>query len=141
MTYATQQDLIDRFGAEELTQLTDRATPPAGAIDATVVARALADADEEINGYLAARYQLPLATTPQVLVRLAADLARYALHDDRATEQVTRRRNDAVAFLRSISKGEVNLGLDPAQQPTPSIRGAESDAPDRLFTRETLSDF
>lgn len=141
MTYATQQDLIDRYGEEELVQLTDRTDPPQGAIDATVVARALADADHEINGYLAARYALPLASTPQVLVRLACDIARYRLYDDRATEAVTQRYRDAARFLEAIAKGQVNLGLDAANQAPASSGGPQHSAPGRIFTGDTLADY
>lgn len=107
MTYATQQDLIDRFGTTELAQLTD---PVAGTtIDTTVVARALADADADIDTRLAAYYVLPLAAVPAVLVRVAADLARYYLWDVRATDQVRNRYKDAIALLDKIGKGDVQL--------------------------------
>ena len=68
MPYATQADLETRFGSAELAQLTDRIS--GSVIDAAVVGRALADAEAEIDGYLAARYQLPLASAPAVLGRI-----------------------------------------------------------------------
>lgn len=141
MTYATQQDLIDRYGEEEIVQLTDRADPPQGAIDATAVTRALEDASHEIDGYLAARYTLPLTTTPQVLVRLACDIARYRLYDDRATEAVTQRYRDAVRFLEAIARGQVNLGLDASAQAPATSGGPDFSAPDRVFSAETLADY
>jgi len=107
MTYATQQDLVDRFGGQEIAQLTDRTNGTV--IDATVVARALGDADAEIDGYLATRYVLPLTITPAVLVRLAADIARYRLFDDRTTEAVRQRYADAVQLLKSMASGLVKL--------------------------------
>lgn len=141
MTYATQQDLIDRYGEEELIQLTDRTDPPQGAIDATVVSRALEDADHEIDGYLAARYTLPLASTPQVLVRIACDIARYRLYDDRATEAVTQRYKDSVRFLEAVSRGQVTLGLDAAQQAPASSGGPQYSAPERIFSGDSLADY
>jgi phage gp36-like protein len=90
-----------------LAQLTDR---EAGlVIDTAVLARALSDADAEIDGYLATRYTLPLASTPEVLVRLAADMARYRLFGDRVTEVVRTRYQDAVSVLKRLSSGEVQL--------------------------------
>jgi phage gp36-like protein len=121
MPYATQADLEDRFGADELTQLTDRVG--AGVPDASIVARALADADAEINGYLASRYALPLATVPPVLVRIACDIARYRLWEDRASEEVRRRYEDARRMLESIAKGQVSLGL-PAANAAPALAEA-----------------
>ncbi len=125
MTYATQQNLIDRFGEDELIQLTDRASR--GDIDATVISRALGDADATINGYLAARYTLPLeAPLPEILERLACDIARYALFDDQVTEIVEKRYKDAIALLRDVSAGRAELGLSdtdnkPASKSTAQI--------------------
>jgi len=118
MTYATQADLEARFGLDELTQLTDRTN--AGVPDAVVVARALADADAEIDGYLASRYALPLATVPPVLARIACDIARYRLWEDRASEEVRRRYEDARRLLESIARGQVSLGL-PAVSAAPAL--------------------
>lgn len=134
MTYAVQQDLIDRFGEEELIQLTDRADPPAEAIDATVVARALTDADDAINAALAVRYSLPLASVPKILIGYACDIARYRLYEDRVTEAVQRRFDDAMKFLRAVGKGEVSLGLDGAAAVPAQSGGPASDAGDRVFT-------
>lgn len=124
MTYATQQNLIDRFGEHELIQLTDR--EGLGEINTTVVDRALGDADAVINGYLAARYTLPLAApVPTVLERLACDIARYFLHDDRATEQVEKNYKDAVTLLRDVSKGTAILGVDDSADLQTSSNGAQ----------------
>lgn len=140
MPYATQQDLVDRFGSQELAQLTD---PAAGAtINATTVARALADADAEIDTRLAARYALPLATVPTVLVRIAADLARYFLFDVRATEQVRNRYTDATKLLAKIATGEVLLPDAAALlQPGPGAVAVAVRAPARHFSAATLDGF
>lgn len=139
MTYATQQDLVDRFGSDELIQLTDRTN--VGTIDSTVVTRALGDADAEINGYLAGQYALPLATVPAVLVRLACDIARYQLSADRVTESVRDRYKDAVAMLSKISRGDVQLGVAVGQAPAPTDSGIAFTAPDRVFSRTKLNDY
>jgi phage gp36-like protein len=136
VSYATQQDLVDRFGEQELIALTDRADPPAGAPDATTVAKALADADAEIDGYLIGRYTLPLAATPKILVLAACDLARYRLYEDRATEQVRRRYEDQVKFLRAVADGKIALGPSAGgDAPAPSSGGPQVAAPGRVFTR------
>lgn len=107
MTYATQSDLVDRFGDTELIQRTNRTG--GNTIDTVVLGRALADADAEIDGYLAARYQLPIATPPALLVRLAADIARYHLYDDGLPDTVSKRYADAVTLLKRLANGEVQL--------------------------------
>jgi phage gp36-like protein len=116
MSYATLPDMIGRFGEEELIRLTDR-DRTAGAVVEDVLDRALADADGEINGYLAVRYALPLPSVPVMLVQIACDIARYYLYDDQATEQVRQRYEDAISRLKGIVKGLVNLAL-PAPEST-----------------------
>jgi len=107
MTYATQIDLVDRFGADELAQRTNRTDGLT--IDTVVLERALTDADAEIDSYLAARYTLPLSSTPVVLNRLACDIARYRLYDDGTPATVRQRYEDAVSLLKRMANGDVQL--------------------------------
>lgn len=138
MPYTTQQEMIDRFGEAEVVQLTDR-DGSAGAIVAQVLDQAIADADAEIDGYLAGGgYTLPLASVPAILSRIGADITRYHLYDDAATEDVRRRYDRAVALLAAIAKGTVSLG---AGDPQGSADAPQTVAPTRVFTRDDLEDF
>lgn len=134
MPYATQQNMIDRFGLDELIQLTDRANPPANAIDATVLGQALADANTEIDSYLGSVCSLPLVTVPPRLVKIAADIARYELYGARCTEQVRARYTDAVAFLKQVVTGTASLGLDSLNQPVAEIGGIGMNAKAPTFS-------
>lgn len=139
MSYATAADLAQRFGEQELAQLADPLNT--GEPDAAVLALALADAQAEIDGYLQARYQLPLPTVPAVLVRLACDVARYRLSCDRATDEVRRRYEDAIKLLTNISRGVVALGLaeaDPAPQPSLASFAAGAE---RVFGRANTAGY
>lgn len=138
--YATQADLTDRFGAVELAQLTDRDSGQV--IDTAVLDRALADADAEINSYLATRYALPLATTPTVLVRLAADMARYRLYDERVTDAVRARYQDAVSLLKRLASGEVRLdGATLQPEPASGSVAVTVRAPARVFGSDALAGY
>lgn len=141
MPYASKQDLIDSFGAVELEQLTDRTTPPAGAIDDTVVDKALGDADQLIDGHLqAAGYALPLASVPGLVKQLAGTIARYLLHAAAPTETVRKNYEDALRMLRDIAAKKLHLniaGVAPAQ----TGDDVQVSAPERIFTPETLKDF
>lgn len=111
MTYATRQDLEQRYGADEIAQR--ESALAAGAVDL-----ALNDADALINGYLAARYALPLSTIPPTLPATACALARYSLlggTNERARDDY----KDALAWLRDVQSGKVQL-----QEPTP-VPGSE----------------
>lgn len=139
MSYATQANLITRYGERELIELTDRAG--ADGIDAATVAKALADADAEIDGYVAAKYTLPLDPVPAVLERIACEIARYYLYEDRVTEQVRRRYEDARKFLQGVAAGSVALGVDASGAAPTASGGPQVSAPDRVLTQDTLSDF
>ncbi len=139
MAYATQQDLIDRFGAPELAQLTDAAAGVT--INTTTVARALSDADAEIDTRLASRYALPLASVPTVLVRVAADLARYFLWDARATEQVRNRYKDAIKLLDQIGSGAVQLANADLLTPATSAVAVAVRVPAQQFSGNLLDAF
>ena len=144
MTYATKQDLIDRADAGEqtLVELTDRADPPTGLIEDTVVTKALGDADAVINSYLQSRYVLPLASVPTVLTRCATDIALYDLYGTRAPDGLTARYNAAMKWLMALSKGDVGLGLDAALQPTTaSGGGAQVASVDRVITSDSMAGY
>lgn len=126
MSYATQADLIDRFGEQELIQLTDRAG--LGVIDSDVLGRAVADADAEIDAYLSTRMALPLADPPAVLGRLAAVLVRHALYKDAVPDAVQAARDAVISLLRDVANGRASLGPAPAGASDPAGRAQVSTA-------------
>lgn len=103
MSYATQQDLIDRFGQAELDQVAD--VSGTGVLDTTRIARALGDADAEIDAALRGRYALPLTVIPELLRRIACDLARESLYEDMPTEVVKERAERCRSLLLGIARG------------------------------------
>ena len=102
MTYATRDDLVDRFGETEIAQR-ERMLPPGA------VAQALSDASTDLDGYLSARYTVPVVPVPPTLVRLVCDIARYRLLGDAATDDVRGRYKDAIAAVRDIGAGRSRL--------------------------------
>lgn len=110
MGYCTQADLVMRFGE---TEMLDLAADDAGtAVDATIVERAIEDASGEIEGYVAAAgYALPLDPVPRIITAAACDIARYRLYDEQASDQVTKRYDDAIKLLRAVARREVQLGI------------------------------
>jgi phage gp36-like protein len=109
--YASTDNMLSRFGEQDLILLTEREGSVPGQVELTVLTQALRDASAEIDGYIVGRYSLPLVTVPAVLERNCCDIARYFLYGDRAPEQVEKRYTAVVKFLTSVSKGEISLGL------------------------------
>lgn len=125
MSYTSQDDLVARYGTDMLIDLTDRAAPPAGAIDAAVVTRALADTDAMIDGYLKGRYKLPLDATPPALRDLAEVIAIYKLHRDTAADKIRQDYSDALKTLMQISTGVIRLdvaGVEPEASGASGVR-------------------
>jgi phage gp36-like protein len=140
MAYAASQDLVDRFGELEIIQLTDRETIPPAAINADVAARALADADALIDGYLLKAYALPLQSTPPALVKIACDIARFNLWGDRADPKGAIRAayDDALRWLGNVSKGVIKLEVDGAQAPAATTGDARFSGSEPVFSRDSL---
>jgi len=139
MSYCTKQDLIDRFGENELVDLTDRDN--LGVINNTVLDQAINDASAEMDGYLGGRYQLPLATVPPVLKALCCNVARYKLYDEQASELVTKRYDGAIKFLFSVSKGEISLGVDSGGSKAVSTDLASIESGGSVFARNKSTGF
>lgn len=121
MIYATVQDMIDRFGEQEMIQLTD--AQDLAAVQPARIQLKLDDAHALADSYLARVFALPLTgcarpvgvgvveyVPPPQLTRVVCDIARYYLYDDLAPEsEVYRRFKQASAELQAIADGKARL--------------------------------
>ncbi|MDQ9819258.1 DUF1320 domain-containing protein [Acinetobacter bereziniae] len=101
--YATEEDMIKRFG-NEVENL--KAMLPEGAI-----AEALQDAAEEIDSYVAVKYSLPLPSIPSTLQRIACNIARYRLYFQQPTDEVENRYKAEIDYLKRIADGKAVLNI------------------------------
>lgn len=136
--YCAKADLVERYGAVELAQLTDEtaATSP----DDGEVTKACDEASSLIDSYLAKRYVLPLATTPTIVRKLACDVARKFLWKDRAGPDsvVSLNYDAALAQLRDIARGVAGLPDATGVAPTASGGSLYVGTSDQVFTDELL---
>jgi phage gp36-like protein len=139
--YATLEQLTTRYGETLLLQLTDRASPPAGAIDPDVVGRAIADTDATIDGYLAGRYALPLAAVPPLLADLAAAIAIYKLHPFTPESKIADDYKAAIADLGRIASGTIRLPAAGIEPQSSGAGGVETIDRERPLTPENLNGF
>lgn len=109
--YANRADLEARFGEAEIANLEVMQSTP-NAID-----EALQDATEEIDSYVAVKYQLPLPSVPSTLKRVACNIARYRLYFQQPTEEIENRYKAEIDYLKRVADGKAILNiLDPQNQ-------------------------
>lgn len=137
--YATKQDLEDRDGSMLYNLALDRSTDTLNDI---WIDEALATADDEINGYLSRRFVLPLPSVPDLLKRQAIVIAFYWLgdRDNQVPDLLQDRYDRAIAKVKEIAAGKVDLGLPtPDMPPEGSVGKVELvQQNERLFTRDSL---
>ncbi len=103
--YATRADMEARFGVNEISNLKAIQTVE------NAIEQALQDAAEEIDSYVAVKYQLPLPEVPSTLKRIACNIARYRLYFQRPTEEVENRYKAEIDFLKRIADGRATLNI------------------------------
>lgn len=144
MSYSTIDDVRQQISEDDLIALTDDAG--AGVVDETRVTRAIADADEEIDGYVGSRHTVPLSPVPPIVRKHSVDIAIYNLYRRRMHEIPESRKGtyeNAIKFLDKIAQGKISLGADdpegsPGTSDAPSM---SSDNPERVFDRDSLKGF
>ena len=141
MTYATQQNLTDRYSDRMLVQLTDRGDVSTGVIDVDVVNEALAETDALIDGYLKGRYKLPLAVTPPLVNGLAKQIAIYKLHTHAPDDKIKDEYDAALKTLVQISQGVVQLDVAGAEPEGASANGVQAKDRERDMTPENMKGF
>jgi phage gp36-like protein len=142
MPYVTQQQMIDRVSEAMLIALTDRSDMPTGSIDTATLNRALADTDAVINGYLAARYQLPLATVPALVADLAGAICLWKLHVTSPEEKVKADYEAAIKTLRDIANGVVCIpDAAGVQAAVSGAQGVQVTDRERPFTADNMKGF
>lgn len=109
MPYATQQDMLARYGMPKLVQLSDVEDPQTGELNDSVIDSRLADASAEIDGYLAGRMSVPVASPPLILKVLCCRLAYYLLLGASATEVDQADVKDMRRFLQLVAEGKISL--------------------------------
>lgn len=169
--YITAEDLAERPGARELSQVATAAyVHPVAAelMEATLrgddrsawsaeeiavaddALRRIMDAVEQatslIDGYLMKRgYALPLSPVPLLVTGWARDIARYLLHKDRKgpedTDPIVRAYRDALRFLKQIASGEFSLGATDPIASDPTTVDVRFEADSNVFSRTELRGF
>ncbi|EAS8628849.1 DUF1320 domain-containing protein [Salmonella enterica subsp. enterica] len=108
MLYASAKDMRDRYG--NLDDLLRQ--PGTDDLNERKLTQALNDAGALVDSYLLAKYSLPLAVVPQVLVQHCCTVAFYYLCDEQPSEQARDRYREALTWLREVKNGGISIGVD-----------------------------
>ena len=109
--YATRDDMVKRYSLAEVSQL-ERYLSGGESVNA-----AIADAGSIIDGWIGAKYAVPLEYPPDNIKIFVCDIARYLLWKSKESEEVRRRYDDAMSYLKGVSKGtNVLLVKNPTTQ-------------------------
>ena len=109
-----------------------------------IIDEAIADADGEIDGYLAKRYRVPLSPVPKVINKFSKDIAVYNLFSrigiDEGTDQKTylNRYNAAIKFFELVADGKVSIGTEADDPASAAATGFSAKSNTRLFTRGSM---
>jgi len=110
-------------------------------VDTAVAQVALNSAQSEVDGYVGAKYLLPLSVWPVLLTDLTCDVARYKLYKDQAPDAVLKRYEQAIAKLRDIAAGRIKIDAPAGAEPAPRDLVVVTSGPERRFTRDSLRNF
>lgn len=142
MAYSTQADLEEQISRAELVELTDDSG--VGSVDTSALARAVADADAEIDSYCGGRYSVPFDPVPAIIRKISVDMAIYHLFSRRSVlkvpEERQKRYDNAIRFLRDVSRGLISLGADAPSEPATGKVQTTRTKDDRVFTLGKASD-
>lgn len=143
--YCTLSDLEAALPTQRLIEITNDDDPSStGSVVESVVNAAIAGAGDLIDAYIGKRYPLPLPSVPEILKRLAVDLAIATLFArardvSGMPEGIAGKRKEALRVLELIMRGEISLGLattDAAPAPVgPMTSGQRALFPDHRLSR------
>lgn len=109
--YADQQDMVDRFGEQEIIQLTDRSLTQSNSIDVTLLEAKIADAVSEINLELSCCFDLKKVKKVYddggfipILKQWTVDVTRKHLYDslENDNNQVNREYRDYEEEIKKL---------------------------------------
>jgi phage gp36-like protein len=128
----------DAWGVNEVTVCSD--WDNSNGLNVNNVNKCLTAATDEMDRYIAVRYQLPLTVVPDDLIRICCDIAMYRLCPfvTTLTDQKKDRYKEAVGFLRDLSTGKATLGAAQNLQTAAAVTTIEVTCLDRALTRGHL---
>lgn len=112
MAYCTIEDIKNIIPERELINLTNDYPSELSVIDHNRFEAVSITADSLIDGYLRARYKLPLKSVPLFVKQISQDICAYRLYSRRPNdvpENIVKNYENAIKSLTEIKKGNLIL--------------------------------
>lgn len=149
MVYCTVSEVLDMLKADMLNVIIgdDYIEDEKERIKAVTpyAEQAVDDAQAEIDGYLAKRYNVPFSKTPKVINKFAKDIALYNLVSRKGVDESERektyltRYNSAIAFLTKVAEGKIDIGVPEGNSTEDAAKnGFSMKSSRRTFTRDSM---
>ena len=138
MAYCDLEDILGSMDEADVIGYTD--DDDAGTVDQSRVDQAIEMAGVMIDAYVGGRYQVPLDPVPDLVKRLAVDLAVFEICSRRSDppENREQKRQQAVRLLEKIGAGSAVI---PGAVSAPAESGSnpvQISSADRVFTRDRM---
>lgn len=138
--YCDLDDIRGALPEERIRELTD--DDNVGMIDQGHVDKAIEWAGSYIDSFIGAKYEVPLATVPDLIKHLSVDFTIWRLYsrrlDDDLPANINERYKHATNVLKSIRSGE--LSLESSEEAASAYR-TNKQTSDRLFNKDLLDTF
>lgn len=130
MSYLTADEYVRRFGSYESTLFTRDDRDDTREPDTALIDQRIADASEEVDGYVSRRYAVPLGDAPALVRGWVADITRLKLAESsvQVSEAIQRAADRAYAQLRDLAASKLDI---------PALEGVP--APEQTGTGDALS--
>lgn len=152
MSYSTIDDILKDISRKELIHYLNDENRAENEVDLednddACVIRAneiIAEADEEINGYLRRRYELPFSVVPTIIKRLSKEISirniKRRRHRDDLSESEESAYRAVIRTLENIQKGVIDIGAEPSV-PAEGEFVVNKTEDDRVFPKSILDMF
>lgn len=150
--YNTTDDLYTQISRNDLIRLLNDENLPADEIDLDVstegpgklLSEIISSAAAEIDGYLAGRYQLPLAAVPARIKDISVDIVIYNCFRRRIfdlPDSISDIYKSRLKDLDNIRKGTITLDIPLKDEETGGTTGIRVAAPSRIITDGVLEQY
>lgn len=113
---------------------------PAAEAAEAVIQTAVDKANSLIDSYLYGHVTLPLSSVPDALKLHATRIARYELHDINASDEVRKRYEESLAWLKMVAAGTIRLADSLGEVDGASAGQISYSFPSATFTDRAITD-